>query len=170
MAQLGNFNPDAVPDDERDFPIVPDGNYHAHVIESDLIATKRGDGQILKLTWEILEGPCARRKLWENLNIANPNAQAQDISQRALKNICTAVGHVGVLNDSEALHFKPARIRVGHRDAQGEFKAQNVIKGYEPLGGANRPASAPTNAAYTPTPQQQVAQAASAGGKSRPWG
>jgi hypothetical protein len=167
MAQL-DFNPETVADDERDFPILPDGTYNAQIIESDLAPTKNGTGQRLNLTIEIIEGPAARRRVWEGLNIVNANAQAQEISQRTLKQICNAIGHHGVLTDSEALHFKPLRIRVGHKEAQGEYKAQNVIKGYEALGsvsgGALQGTSRPTHAA-NPQPSPKKAAASSA----RPW-
>lgn len=170
MANLGAFNPDAVHDEERE--LLPPGMYTAHVMESDLVTTKAGDGQILKLTFEILEGPLAKRRVWENLNIVNRNAQAQDIAQRQLKRLCNAIGHSGVLTDSEQLHFKPMRIRVAVEDDKtGQYAPSNRVKGFEALRGSAPAAqvaatsadSAPTQA-YTP-PQQQAA----AGGGSRPW-
>lgn len=164
MAQI-DFNPDTVPEDERDFDLIPDGIYIGQFVDSELVPTRAGDGQRLNLTGEIVEGQCARRKVWEGLNIIHPSAQAQEISQRTLKTICAAVGHIGVLSDSADLHFKPMRFRIGHEDAKGAYKAKNVIKGYEPLGGVNRPASVATS---QPEPQRAPAQAA-AGGASRPW-
>lgn len=165
MAQLGySFDPDQVPDDERDFALMPDGVYLAHIIESDLKGTSTG-GQMLALTWEIMDGPCQKRHVWENLNIVNSNAQAQDIAARALKNICRAIGHQGALTDSADLHFKPCRIRVGHEDAKGAYKAKNTVKGYEPLSGA-----APALAA-TPQTQHRTSEAepAKAAGGGAPW-
>ena len=93
MAALSQFNPDAVSDDRE---IIAAGNYNAQIIESSLATTKSG-GTILKLTWEILDGPLAKRRVWENLNIVNSNADVQAIAERSLKRICGAVGHTGVL-------------------------------------------------------------------------
>lgn len=167
MARLDNFDPDAVQDQERE--LLPPGMYVAHIIESDLGATKTGTGQVLSLTWEILDGPCARRRVWDRLNIVNANAQAQEIAQRDLKRICTAVGHAGVLTDSDQLHFKPHRIRVAvEEDKTGQYAPKNVVKGFEAL---NRPPPGGFAASSGPGPQTQAAQPqqAAAGG-SRPWG
>lgn len=142
MAQLGAFNPADVQDDRE---IVPADNYLAQIIESDLVDTKSGTGKMLKLTWEIVDGPLAKRRVWENLNIVNQNAQAQQIAERSLKRICEAVGYAGVLTDSEALHFKPCVISVTVRPPSGDYGEQNEVKGYKPASaGASGPvASAP---------------------------
>lgn len=151
MAALSQFNPDDVSDDRE---ILPAGNYVAQIIESSLAQTKTG-GTMLKLTWEILDGPLAKRRVWENLNIVNANADAQAIAERSLKRICGAVGHTGVLNDSEALHFKPAEITVAIQPARGEHGEQNTVKGYKAVssGGITVAASA-----------------AGAAAPNRPWG
>lgn len=151
MAQLGAFNPAEVSDDRE---IIPAGNYLAHIIESDLVDTRSGNGKMLKLTWEILDGPLAKRRVWENLNIVNQNAQAQQIAERSLKRICDAVGYAGVLTDSEHLHFKPCVITVTVRPPSGDYGEQNEVKGY-------KPANAGTGPAPTSAPAQATA--------SKPW-
>jgi hypothetical protein len=164
MAQLGTFDPSQVQDEERE--LLPAGTYTAQIIESDLVATKNGAGQMLKLTFEIVDGPCAKRRVWENLNIQHTNQQAQEIAQRSLKRICSAVGHQGVLTDSEHLHFKPMRIRVAiEEDKSGQYGPQNRVKGFEPLNGAATPAP---SSGYTPPQQQEQPRQAAGGG--RPWG
>ncbi len=151
MAALSQFNPDDVSDDRE---ILPAGNYIAQIIESSLATTKSG-GTMLKLTWEILDGPLTKRRVWENLNIVNSNADAQAIAERSLKRICGAIGHAGVLNDSEALHFKPAEITVAIQPAKGEYGEQNTVKGYKAVGaGGAAPAAA----------------SAGASAPARPWG
>lgn len=150
MAALNPFNPDDVSDDRE---IIAPGNYIAHVIESSLAATKSG-GTMLKLTWEIVDGPLAKRRVWENLNIVNANPDAQTIAERSLKRICGAVGYAGVLTDSEALHFKPCEITVAIQPAKGEYGESNTVKGYKPVGGA--PAASAPAAPSTPA--------------ARPWG
>ncbi|HWE98857.1 MAG TPA: DUF669 domain-containing protein [Caulobacteraceae bacterium] len=166
MALLNQtFDPSTVADDERDFPLMPDGWYIGQITENDLVATKTGNGQMLKLTVEVLEGDCRGRKVWDQLNIVNGNAQAQEIAQRTLKKICLAVGHVGVLSNGDDLQFKPVRVRIATKPAQGEYRAQNVVKGYEPLSGA-APSHGP---ASQPQAQQSEPQRAAAGGGSRPW-
>lgn len=148
MAALSQFNPDDVSDDRE---ILAAGNYIAQIIESSLAQTKSG-GTMLKLTWEILDGPMAKRRVWENLNIVNQNADAQAIAERSLKRICGAVGHTGVLNDSEALHFKPAEITVAIQPPKGEYGEQNTIKGYKAVGGAAPAGGAPAGQAAAARP------------------
>lgn len=144
MAELGSFNPDAVTDDRE---ILEAGNYVAQIIESSLAETKSG-GQMLKLTWEIVDGPKAKRRVWENLNIINSNPDAQAIAERSLKRICAAVGHTGLLSNSESLHFKPVEITVAIKPAEGQYGEQNTVKGYKAVGAAG-PATAGAAASAT---------------------
>jgi len=154
MAELGSFNPDAVSDDRE---IIAAGNYVAQIIESSLAETKAGNGKMLKLTWEIIDGPLAKRRVWENLNIINPNPDAQAIAERSLKRICVAVGHTGVLTNSEALHFKPCEITVAIKPAEGQYGEQNVVKGYKGVGAAGAAPSAATSSAKPSTPWGKAA-------------
>lgn len=127
MAYLGfTFDPNTVPADE-DRELLPAGLYVAQVIESEVKATKSGSGQILKLTWEILQGPSSRRRVWQQINIVNANPTAQKIGQQELKRITDALG-LGPITNSDALHFKPLTIQVAVKEAEGQYTAQNVIK------------------------------------------
>lgn len=169
MAQLNqlNYNPDVVVDDRPNtFDPMPPGVYTAQVIESELTPTKAGTGQRLNLTFEIIEGHFSRRRVWVGLNIINANAQTQDIAQRELKRICVAVGHVGPLPDSDMLHFKPLRLRVG---LDKDDLTKNVARDYSPIGASpggqmqSQPAQAQAQSSE-PQPQQQAAS-----GAKRPW-
>ena len=88
--------------------VLPPGKYLAQLIESEMAPTKAGDGQLLKLVFEILEGPSTRRKIFDQLNLVNRNEQTVEIAQRTLSAICHAVGqmHVG---DSERDDVKGAQ-------------------------------------------------------------
>lgn len=141
MAALTPFNPDDVTDDRE---IIAAGNYPAQIIESSLAETRTG-GTMLKLTWEILDGPAKGRRVWENLNIVNPNVQAEEIAKRSLKRICDAVGFKGVLTDSEVLHFKPVELTVAIEPPKGEYGEKNIVKGYKAYGSA--PSAPPPSAA-----------------------
>src|SRR5262245_53273767 len=120
MASLGGtFNPNEIPQDE--FEPIPAGDYLAQIIDSEIVDTKSGSGQMLKLTFEILSGALEGRKLWERLNIVNANADAQRIAQQQLKKLCDALG-AGAIADSEELHFQPLMIQVAIRqDKSGEY-------------------------------------------------
>jgi hypothetical protein len=169
MAQLNQaFIPEAVEDDGGSFDPIPAGVYEAQIIESRLDDTngKNGPGKMLVLQVEVLGPKYVKRQIFDQLNIVNPSAQAQDIAAKTLKRICTAVGWSGPLADSSDLHFKPMRIRVAV-DPNPGHTPKNVIKGYDAIGGA-APAQASAPRQATPA-QQTVAAAPAEAKKKRPW-
>ena len=144
MAQF-NFDASQVAPQASTGPL-PAGVYLAHIVESDVQPLKSGNGKGLKLTFEVIDGQFKGRKVWENLNIQHTNEDTQRIAQSQFSALCHAVNVIKVM-DTAALHFNPVRISVTVREAQGQYKANNNIKGYEAAGSA--PATAPTPA---PTP------------------
>lgn len=166
MADLDmDFNTADVPEDDRSFSPLPAGEYLMQVIESELKDTKSGNGQQLVLTLEVIDGPNSGRKVWDRLNIRHVNADAQRIAQRALADLCLAVGLQGV-RDSEELHFKPFTAKVTIReDKTGQYGPQNNVR-YKVGGG--RPASGGQVQQRTST-QQQNGGAAPPTGASKPW-
>lgn len=168
-----NFNADSVAPSVG-FEPIPAGKYPAIIEASEIKPTQAGTGKRLNLTFSILGGEFANRKIFEGLNIENPNADAQRISLENLSAICHAIG-VKNLTNTEQLHNKPLTINVKIKAASGDYDARNVIKGYEaangsgasgggaqrPAGGAQRPAPANTGG-QRPAPQGRPAQQAPA--------
>ena len=171
---LETFDPNEVPEDDRSFDPIPAGEYLMQVIESEIKPTKSGSGEQLVLTLEVIDGPCANRRVWDRLNIRNQNADAQRIAQRSLADLCLAVGITSQRN-TEDLHFKPfvGRVTV-KQDKSGQYGPQNAVR-YKPRGGqppVTKAAASPSTARQTQNggaaagspPPRQVA-----GGGSRPW-
>ena len=148
MAQF-NFDASTVAPQASTGPL-PAGTYLAHITESDVQPLKSGNGEGLKLTFEIIDGQFKGRRVWENLNIRHSNEDTQRIAQSQLSALCHAVNVIKLL-DTAALHFKPVRINVTVREAQGIYKANNNIKGYEAASAVGSPA-----AAYTPPPAAET--------------
>jgi hypothetical protein len=74
------------------------------------------------------------------------------------------------LMDTAALHFKPVRINVTVREAVGQYKASNNIKGYEAAGGGiSAPATAPTPAPVAEAPAWPTAEQEAAKSKAPAW-
>jgi hypothetical protein len=139
------FNANEVPEDTRSFDPLPAGDYTMQVIDSEIKDTKSGTGQQLVLTLEVIDGPYANRRVWDRLNIVNQNPDAQRISERALADLCLAVG-LAKITDSEMLHFKPFTGRVSISvDKSGQYGPQNRVR-YKSRGGAS-PAPRPGPAA-----------------------
>jgi hypothetical protein len=135
------------------FTPLPKGEYIVLITASERKPTKKGDGEYLQLTYDVVEPVNFKgRKLFDRLNIINPNETAQDIAQRALSAICRSVG-VEVPKTSEELHNIPFKVKVGINPAKGEYNESNKIDSYAPMVGkldtkvvgavAKKPATAP---------------------------
>lgn len=160
MAQLAqNFDATQV-EPMQEFVPLPEGEYIAIIEDSEMRATKAGTGNYLSLTLQIVEGDHTGRKLFDNLNLDNPNPQTVEIAQRTLSSICHAVGELAV-NDSEQLHNKAMMIKVGF---QKDNKDRNQVKSYKKLEGG----VAPVQPAVASVAQSKPAQAQQAGATA-PW-
>ncbi len=153
MADLGGFNAMAV-EPNVGFDVMPAGEYDAVIVASEVKPTSKGDGKMLKLELQILNGTFQNRKVWDNLNIWNPNAQAVTIAKGTLSAICRAV-NVLTPNDSSELHNRPLKIKL-KVEKDPEYGDRNVVKGYKPR---------QAGPATPPAPQSQPAGATAA----NPW-
>lgn len=108
---------------------IPAGKYKAVITASEERPTKAMTGTKLALTLQIIEGPHQGAYLYDNLNVNNPSATAQEIAQRQLSAICRAVG-VYTPNDSSDLHNKPLMVTVKLENSE-QYGAQNKVAGYE---------------------------------------
>lgn len=125
---LGGFDANQV--ERNKFDVLPAGEYDIVIVSSEVKTTNAGDGRYLKLELQVLNGPCQNRKLFDNLNLWNPNDQTQQIARGTLSSICRAVG-VLTPKDSSELHNKPLRCKVIVTKSP-EYGEQNRVKGYKP--------------------------------------
>ena len=152
--------------------VIPAGQYLAAVKDSVVNPTKSGTGQVLTLTWQILDGPFANRLVFDRLNVVNANPQAEQIGQRQLSSLCHAV-NVLRMQDTSELHGIPCVIRVTIRkDESGKYGDSNEVKSYStPAGQVAQAAPQAFHAATAaqaspmPPPQSRPAPAAPAA----PW-
>lgn len=145
MANLNGF--DANQHEPTAFDALPAGDYDVVIIASEMKPTKSGTGSYLQLTLQVLGGQYQNRKLFDRLNLDNPNATAVTIAKGTLSAICRAVG-VLTPKDSAELHNKPlkATVRV---TKDGEGNPSNEIKGYK----SRHVGAATTSAQVTPAGQ-----------------
>jgi hypothetical protein len=128
MARL-SFDPDAT-DGTGGFTPIPPGRYLLEIQESDVRPTKAGTGEYLYLVLRVVTGPFEGRLIWDRLNFSNPNEQAQEIAQKALKRLVRLCGlPISVLHnlDTDALHFKRFEANVSIRQSPG-FEPQNAVR------------------------------------------
>lgn len=142
---------------QQSFTPIPAGSYIAQVVESEIKPTKNGTGQMMNLTFEVLDGQYRNRKFFGRINVVNQSAEAERIGQSQLSALCHATG-VMQLQDTVQLHGKPVKIKVKVRvDESGKYDASNEVTGYEAISGAVQVPAA--------SQQAQAAPAAS----SAPW-
>ena len=132
------------------YELLPVGKYRAQIVESEMRVTKNGMGQFLWLMLDILEGEYKGRKIFDQLNLVNPNPTTVEIAQRTLSAICHATGKLQV-GDSEELHLVPMTIQVKIRPPKNGYGESNAIAYLPPERGA-APARSPRPAAPPAAP------------------
>ena len=124
------------------FDPLPANWYKVVITESEEKPTKAQTGSYLQLTLEVIDGPHAGRKVFDRLNLNNPNDTAVQIAQQTLSAICHAVG-VMTPRQSSDLHDKPMMAKVAVKPAANGYDASNEVKGYEAA--SKKAATAPSD-------------------------
>lgn len=136
---------------QQSFTPIPSGSYIAQVVESEIKQTKGGTGQMMNLTFEVLDGQYRNRKVFGRINVVNQSAEAERIGQSQLSALCHATG-VMQLQDTVQLHGKPVKIKVKVRvDESGKYDDSNEVTGYEAISGAVQIPAASQQAQAAPT-------------------
>ena len=130
--------------------LLPAGKYRAQIVESEMRVTKNGMGQFLWLMLDIIEGDYKGRKIFDQLNLVNPNPTTVEIAQRTLSAICHATGKMHV-SDSEELHLMPMTILVKIRPPKNGYGESNAIAYLPPERGAAPRVPKPAPAAAAPS-------------------
>ncbi len=167
MAQL-NFDASQVAPQEA-VEALPPAWYTAQITESEMKENSLKTGHYLQLVLQIIDGQYKGRKIFDRLNLNNPNAQAVEIAYRQLSAIAHAVGVLKVA-DSQQLHGKPLQVRLKLRPAtttpDGKtYEASNDVSGYRAVEGsvsASSPAAAPAWASQGAAPAAAPAAPAAA--------
>ncbi len=123
------------------YEVLPAGKYRAQIIESEMRVTRNGMGQFLWLMLDILEGEHKGRKIFDQLNLVNPNPTTVEIAQRTLSAICHATGKMQV-SDSEELHLIPMTIQVTVKPPRNGYGESNGIRYMLPEPGTATPQAA----------------------------
>lgn len=121
------------------YDVIPKGEYVMRITDSDVVSNSAQTGNVLKLTLEVVSGEYAGRKVFDQLNLSNPNEMAVKISRERLSAYCHATGVIQ-LQDSQQLHGIPFVAKVKIKvDKNGVYDDRNEIascKKMEQGGGA----------------------------------
>ena len=137
------FKLDDLPTSTSSDPI-PAGWYTAKITEAEEKDTKAGDGQYIKLRFDITGPSHEGRVVFTNLNHQNKNSKAVEIALSHLRQIMVAGGLREVTHSDQLIGLDIA-IKVSIRKS-AEYGDQNDIKEYKPVGSAPASSSASSQA------------------------
>ncbi len=162
MAKFG-FSPAEVDvNAQTSFDPLPAGDYCLKAVEADEKTTKSGDGQYIKVKFEVVKGEYAGRLVWMNFNIVNPSEKAQNIGRQQIVAWATACGKPNA-DDTDKLIDKPFMCTLKIEKSVG-YADSNSIKAFLfDKDDAPAPAAKPAAAKAAP-----AAKSASAKG-ANPW-
>jgi hypothetical protein len=133
VGNAGNFEP------------LPAGWYTCTISQAELKATKAGNGQYIKLRYDITGPSHQGRVVFGNLNIKNANPKAEEIGRQQLGEIMRAIGLAKVA-DTDQLIGGQIGIKLNiKQDAQ--YGASNEVRGFKSVSGSVAPSTAPVSAA-----------------------
>lgn len=138
MANLAGVQMDVeVPESGGDFQVLPAG-YYKMVIINDLLKDNRaGNGKILKLKLQVIDGPHKGVTIDDYINLTNPHVKCQAIGQGTLKKICRFCGVQYPPQDTVGLYGKPMSVNVTVQDFKsnttGKDLQSNSVKGYSEI-------------------------------------
>ncbi len=87
----GNFDP------------LPAGWYTVTITQAELKDTKAGNGQYIKLRYDVTGPTHQGRVVFGNLNIKNPNQKAEEIGRQQLGDIMRAIGLAKVTDTDQLI-------------------------------------------------------------------
>lgn len=148
MSDLGfTYNAADIPQDTS-FDPIPAGWYSATITNAEAKDTRDGSGKYIKLRFDVTGPSHQGRVVFANINIRNKSDAAEKIGVQQLGELMRAIG-LPSLSNTDQLIGGNCQINVKVRPADGQYDAQNEVKGFKSVSGSPLPASAP---AATPAP------------------
>lgn len=121
--------------DGKAFSPIPAGKYLAMLTETKVGRMKNGTGCRVDATVEIIDGEHRGRKVFEGLNILNPNSVTnQAISQGIVRALAEATGVAlnAVPQDLGPCKMKPVIVQVRIEKGKDQYPDRNRIVTFEP--------------------------------------
>ncbi len=164
MAKFGfdvtEITPDTGAGGGGNYDPIPEGEYTLRALEAEEKTTAKGDGEYIKVKFEVVKGEHEGRLLWQNFNTVNPNPKAQQIGRGQLKAWATACGKPDA-DDTDKLLERPFKASVVIEKGTNGYADSNKIKAFL-FDAEDKPKAAAKPAAAKP-----AAPAASKG--ANPW-
>ena len=133
------FNVNELPQGNGNFEPLPAGWYTATISQSELKATKAGNGQYIKLRYDITGPSHQGRVVFGNLNIKNANPKAEEIGRQQLGDIMRAIG-LAKVTDTDQLIGGQIGIKLEVKQDE-QYGASNEVKGFKSVSGSAAPSA-----------------------------
>lgn len=145
MPFLGEtFNTNELPRSDSYEPL-PEGWYNVRISEADVQMTKAGTGRYIKLRLDVIGPTHEGRVLFTNLNINNPNPEAERIGRQQLGDVLRAIG-LAAIEDTDQLVGGTLSVKAVIKAQEG-YEPRNEIKRFKALEGSAPPVAAKPNTA-----------------------
>jgi hypothetical protein len=132
MAFLGQtFRASDTSNSSGKYQLVPPGWYEADIHKAELMTTKKGTGEYIKIRFDILGPSHQGRVVFSQINIRNENPRAESIGREQLGELIAALGLKDVSNTEQLVGR--LQIKVTIKPADADFDARNEIKGFKPI-------------------------------------
>lgn len=132
------FDVNELPKGNSNFEPLPAGWYTSTITQAELKTTTAGNGQYIKIRYDITGPSHQGRVVFGNLNIKNPNVKAEEIGRQQLGDIMRAIGLARVA-DTDNLIGKQIEIKLSIKD-DPKYGLGNEIKGFKSVAGSTVPA------------------------------
>lgn len=150
------YDIDQLPQSSGSYDPLPAGWYSANITQAELMNTKAGNGQYIKIRYDITGPSHQGRVVFGNLNIKNPNPKAEEIGRQQLGEIMRAIG-IPRVTDTDQLIGGNLQIKLDIRESE-QYGAQNEVKGFKAIASSMAVA-----------PAVKDAPAAASGKAAPPW-
>ena len=150
------FDVNELPQSDNNYDLIPSGWYDAIINKAEIKNTKAGNGQYIAIRYDITGPSHQGRVVFGQLNIKNPNSQAEEIGRKQLGEVMRAIGLARV-TDTDQLIGGNLQIKVGIKESDGQYEASNQIKGYKAINGSQPPMPASPSAKSAPAAQASSA-------------
>ena len=145
-------------------PPVPDGTYHAMVMDSEIKTTTKG-GTMIVLEWHIIGDGYDGRRIWQNYNVVNASETTQKRALADMASACQAMGLDDGYEDTDELHMQEVKITVSTEPGSNGYPPRNRIDAY--ASAHDKPAQVAEPA--QPAEPSEPAQPSQPAGKQPPW-
>lgn len=132
MSDLSGIDWGSIPT-ATDYSAIPAGMYNAQITKAEVVDTKTG-GQMLKMTFSILDGKYASRLIFTQFNIKNANPVAQQIGLGLLNGLRVALKKQAINNTQELINEKvQIKVSVYENTYNGETSEKNDVKAFKAI-------------------------------------